>query len=262
MLIAFALWLIQEPVTQQTSSLVDLVLRASPIAKFVLAILLVFSVISWAIILTKARATKRAQRQSLEFLRVFSRSLRLQDLYASSSSFRESPLAAIYLAAHEELRLQTGHRHASIAPAYSALNLEAVHRVMQSTAIAETTRLESSLGWLASTATVAPFIGLFGTVVGIIISFQGLSRAASASIQVVAPGIAEALIATAAGIAAAVPAVIAYNHYLNRIKVLAAEMDSFILQLLNFVDREAREGPSLAPRLDRAVETVPLGKGD
>jgi biopolymer transport protein TolQ len=142
-------------------------------------------------------------------------------------------------------------------------SLEAVHRTMQSTAISETTRLEKSLSVLASTASAAPFIGLFGTVVGIIISFQGLSQAASASIQVVAPGIADALIATAAGIAAAVPAVLAYNHYLNRIKILAAEMDSFILRLLNFIEREAWR-PSVAAD-DRGHvtdrETIPLVHG-
>lgn len=228
--LAIRLW--QESTPQQ-SSLVDLILNASPIGKFVLLVLLVFSVVSWAIILTKARATNRAQRQSTEFLQVFARSTRLQDLYASSASFRESPLAAIYIAAHDELRAQASRG----AP---APNLEAVGRVMQSAAIGETTKLERSLGWLASTASASPFIGLFGTVVGIIISFQGLSQGASASIQAVAPGIADALVATAAGIAAAVPAVLAYNHYLNRIKILAAEMDSFQLRMLNFIDGEAQ----------------------
>jgi biopolymer transport protein TolQ len=136
-------------------------------------------------------------------------------------------LTAIFHAANGELQKQ------------SRLNLDAVQRVMQSAAISETTRLEKSLGLLASTASASPFIGLFGTVVGIIISFNGLSQSTTASIQAVAPGIADALIATAAGIAAAVPAVLGYNHYLNRVKILAAEMDSFSLQLLNFIEREA-----------------------
>src|SRR5262249_23519395 len=138
-----------------------------------------------------------------------------------------SPLVAIFQAAHSELQRQ------------SRLNLEAVQRVMQSAAIGETTKLEKSLGWLASTASAAPFIGLFGTVIGIIIAFQGLSTATTASIQAVAPGIAESLVATAGGIAAAVPAVLGYNHYLNRVKKLASEMDSFTLRLLNFIEREA-----------------------
>lgn len=253
-MIANTLWLLQEPVVQHTGSLADLLLRSSPIAKFVLIVLLVFSLVSWAIILTKSRAITRAQRQSTEFLQVFSRSKRLQDLYASCSAFPASPLAAIYMSAHEELKAQAGV--SADGSSDSMFSLEAVHRTMQSTAIAETTRLERSLSVLASTASAAPFIGLFGTVVGIIIAFQGLSQAASASIQVVAPGIADALIATAAGIAAAVPAVLAYNHYLNRIKILAADMDGFMLRLLNFIEREAWRPGEVG-----AGETVPLRHG-
>ncbi|MFN0110926.1 MAG: MotA/TolQ/ExbB proton channel family protein [Blastocatellia bacterium] len=223
-----AFWLWQEPVAQH-SSLVDLIFRASPIAKFVLLVLLVFSVASWAIIFTKARVTKQALQQSAQFLQLFNSSNRWADLHAGSGNLRENPLAAIFLAADVELKKQ------------GRLNLEIVQRAMQSAAVDETTRLEKSMGWLASTASAAPFIGLFGTVVGIIIAFQGLTTATTASIQAVAPGIAEALVATAAGIAAAVPAVLAYNHYVNQIKVIAAEMDSFTLRLLNFIEREAME---------------------
>ncbi len=223
-----ALWLWQEQAPQH-SSLLDLILRASPIAKFVLLVLLVFSIASWAIIFTKARVTKLAQHQSGQFLQLFASSNRWADLHAGSVTLRENPLAAIFFAADAELKKQ------------GRLNLEAVQRAMQSTAVDETTRLEKSLGWLASTASAAPFIGLFGTVVGIIIAFQGLSQATTASIQAVAPGIAEALVATAAGIAAAVPAVLAYNHYVNQIKIMASEMDSFTLRLLNFIEREAEQ---------------------
>lgn len=224
---AFFFWQEQVP---QHSSLVDLILRASPIAKFVLLVLLIFSVASWAIIFTKARITKSAQQQSAQFLKLFESSTRWADLHAGSSGLRENPLAAVFFAADAELRKQ------------GRLNLEAVQRAMQSTAVDETTKLEKSLGWLASTASAAPFIGLFGTVVGIIIAFQGLTTATTASIQAVAPGIAEALVATAAGIAAAVPAVMAYNHFVNQIKTIAAEMDSLTLRLLNFIEREATEG--------------------
>lgn len=209
------------------SSLLDLMFRASPIAKLVLLILLIFSIASWAIIFNKARATKRAAQQATQFLQVFASSARWSDLHAGSLTLRENPLTAIFFAADAELQKQ------------GRLNLEAVQRAMQSAAVSETTKLEQSLGWLASTASATPFIGLFGTVVGIIIAFQGLTQATTASIQAVAPGIADALIATAAGIAAAVPAVLGYNHYVNRIKTLAAEMDSFMLRLLNFIEREA-----------------------
>lgn len=224
-----AFWFLQEQVNQH-SSLVDLILRASPIAKFVLLVLLVFSIASWAIIFSKARVTKQAQKQAAQFLQVFESSARWTDLHSGTSGLRDNPLAAIFLSAHAELQKQ------------ERLNLEAVHRAMQSAAVTETTKLEKSLGWLASTASAAPFIGLFGTVVGIIIAFQGLSQATTASIQAVAPGIADALIATAAGIAAAIPAVLAYNHYINLIKIIASEMDSFTLRLLNFIEREATEG--------------------
>jgi biopolymer transport protein TolQ len=227
-----AFWFLQEQTVQtdnSRSTLLDLVLRASPINKAVLLLLLLFSIASWAIILMKARATKRAERQSVEFMRAFEKSSRWAELYANVAPFIASPLAAIFQAANGELQKQ------------SRLNLDSVHRAMQSAAIGETTRLEKSLSMLASIASASPFIGLFGTVVGIIIAFNGLIQQATASIQAVAPGIAEALIATAAGIAAAVPAVLGYNRYLNRIKILAADMDSFTLRLLNFIEREAIE---------------------
>lgn len=228
-LIAWPVWLFLQDaaVPPQGSNLVDLLLRSSPIAKFILLVLLVFSLASWAIIITKELATRQARQQTQELLKVFAQSQHLSDLRASSAAFGASPLTALCQAAETELRQQ------------STLSLEAVQRALQSAAIDETTKLESSLSWLASTASAAPFIGLFGTVVGIIIAFQGLSTSTTTSIQAVAPGIAEALIATAAGIAAAVPAVLAYNHYLNRIKVFAAEMDSFSLRLLNLIEREA-----------------------
>jgi biopolymer transport protein TolQ len=226
----------QEPTAQtgaetgnSSSTLVGLLLRANPIELAVLFILLVFSIASWAVIFMKARATRRAERQSGEFIRAYEKSTRWAELYANVTPFVASPLKSIFMAANDELQKQ------------SRLNLDAVHRAMQSAAIDETTKLEKSMGMLASTASASPFIGLFGTVVGIIIAFNGLIQATTASIQAVAPGIAEALIATAAGIAAAVPAVLGYNRYLNRIKVLAAEMDSFSLRLLNFIEREAIE---------------------
>lgn len=231
-----ALWLMQEQtaqtadqVSKSSSTLVGLLRDASPIALVVLGVLLIFSIVSWAVIFMKGLATKRAERQSREFVRAYEKSSRWAELYANVTPFVASPLKAIFMAANDELQKQ------------SRLNLEAVHRAMQSAAIDETTRLEKSLGLLASTASASPFIGLFGTVVGIIIAFNGLTQATTASIQAVAPGIAEALITTAAGIAAAVPAVLGYNRYLNRIKVLAAEMDSFTLRLLNFIEREAVE---------------------
>ena len=242
MLSIAALW--QEPVSQSSSSLVELILRASPVAKFVLLVLLVFSVASWAIIIAKGVTTRRARRQSEEFLKVFAHSVQWSELQAASAALGESPLAALSRAAHEELRAQG-----------SRLNLEAVSRAMQVAAIAESDAARAQPGLARLDRQRLAIHRLFGTVVGIIIAFQGLSQAASASIQAVAPGIAEALVATAAGIAAAVPAVLAYNHYLNRVKLLAAEMDGFSLRLLNFIEREAlarRAAPALAVRSSRS----------
>jgi biopolymer transport protein TolQ len=230
--LSFVTWFWQAAAQEspQGHSLIDLLLRATLLGKLVLLVLLLFSVVSWAIIISKAVSLRRARQQTGEFLRLFQGSTRLADLHAGSATLNESPLAAVFTAAYKAMSESRAGR----------LSLDAVSRVMQSAAIDETTRLERSLSWLASTASAAPFIGLFGTVVGIIIAFEGLSQAATASIQAVAPGIAEALIATAAGIAAAVPAVLAYNHYLNQIKLLAAETDGFALRLLNFIEREAQ----------------------
>ncbi|MFZ4793380.1 MAG: MotA/TolQ/ExbB proton channel family protein [Blastocatellia bacterium] len=208
-------------------SLIGLILRASPIAKLVLLLLLGLSIASWSIVFTKWRLTKRNRELATLFLQVFDKSTKWAELYANTASLSDNPIKSIFLAAHGELQKQ------------KRLNTDAIQRVMQSASIDEATRMEQSLGVLASTASAAPFIGLFGTVVGIIIAFQGLSQATTSSIQAVAPGIAEALIATAAGIGAAVPAVLAYNHYVNLIKVMTAEMDSFSLRLLNLIEREA-----------------------
>ncbi len=219
---------LQDGQTAEGGSLVGLVFRASPIAKLILLILVGLSIASWSIIFSKWKSTRRTRELSASFMQSFEKSGRWSELYANTSSLLDNPLKAIFLAAHQELQKQT------------RLNTDAIQRVMQSAAIDETTRLEQSLGLLASTASASPFIGLFGTVVGIIIAFQGLTQASTASIQAVAPGIAEALIATAAGIGAAIPAVLAYNHYVNIIKVMTAEMDSLSLRLLNLIEREAQ----------------------
>jgi len=205
-------------------------LRASPIAKGVLALLIIFSIVSWGIIITKWLWIKKSERATDEFLQRFRKRQKLSDAYVDSESLKESPVARLFLAGYDEI----GNQMNSSREVYS---LEALSRVLQSSTIDEVTALERSLSWLATTANASPFIGLFGTVVGIIIAFQGLSSAGSSSIQAVAPGIAEALIATAAGIATAVPAAIFYNLFLGRVKNLTAVMDRFSLELLNVVER-------------------------
>lgn len=216
----------------QGISLVDLLLKASPIAKGVLILLLIFSIASWAIIFSKWRVLQKAEKATDEFLSAFGkRDKKLSDLFVESEYRKESPLARIFAAGYEEItnQIDDGSRRVH--------SLDSINRVMQSATIDEVSSLEKSLSWLATAANASPFIGLFGTVVGIIIAFQGLSAASASSIQSVAPGIAEALIATAAGIGAAVPAAIFYNYFLNRIKSLTAKMDRFSLEMLNIIER-------------------------
>lgn len=212
-------------------SLVDLLLRASPIAKAVLILLLLFSVYSWAIIFAKWSALRRAEQATREFMSRFRSRSKLSDVYVDADSLRNSPVAVVFMSGYNEISSQIEGVSRQVH------SLEAIHRVLQSASIDEISRMEKSLTWLATTANASPFIGLFGTVVGIVIAFQGLTTATTSSIQSVAPGIAEALIATAAGIAAAVPAAIFYNHFLGKIKTMIAMIDRFTLELLNLIER-------------------------
>jgi biopolymer transport protein TolQ len=208
----------------------DLLIRSSLTAKVVLAILLLFSIASWVIIFSKWMALRNAEQSTRQFLSRFRGRMKLSDVLIDAENAKASPVARIFLAGYEEITSRMGGEGA-------IRSMESVNRVLQAATIAEVSRLERSLGWLATTANASPFIGLFGTVVGIVIAFQGLSAATASSIQSVAPGIAEALIATAAGIAAAVPAAIFYNYLLSKVKSLTATMDRFALELLNLVER-------------------------
>jgi len=228
--LTFVLFLLQA--TQpQAGSTFDLLLRASPIAKGVLLLLLIFSTYSWAIIITKLIWLRDAERQIKGFLNRFQRGGKLSEFYHATDPDDRSPLARVFLAGYDEVNNQLGETGGVVR------SIDAIARVLQSATISEVNQMERRLSWLATTANASPFIGLFGTVVGIIIAFHGLSTASASSIQAVAPGIAEALIATAAGIAAAVPAAIFYNLFLNRIKTLTGIIDRFSLELINLVER-------------------------
>jgi biopolymer transport protein TolQ len=228
--LGFALSLIQSTQTQTTSFL-ELLLRASPVAKGVLILLLVFSIYSWAIIISKWLWLREAERETNSFLGRFQRGGKLSELSQAADPNSRSPLIRVFLSGYDEISNQLGESGGRLR------STDALSRVLQSATIAEVSQMERRLTWLATTANASPFIGLFGTVVGIIIAFQGLSTASASSIQAVAPGIAEALIATAAGIAAAVPAAIFYNNFLNRIKTLTGIIDRFSLELINLVER-------------------------
>src|ERR1700742_4846759 len=197
------------------------------VAKSVLVILLFFSVASWAIIFSKWGLFRRARLQSNRFMRVFRKSERLNDVAAVAEQFKPSPLVAVFEGAYDELRKQSSY----------PLRMPALQRATQIASSEELTRLESRLPWLATTGAVTPFIGLFGAVLVIIDAFHGLGTAGSATLRAVAPGVSEALITTAAGLFAAIPAVIAYNMFTQHIREFAARMDDFSLELMNEIER-------------------------
>jgi biopolymer transport protein TolQ len=205
------------------------------VARAVLLILLGFSIFSWAVIFHKWRRFKAARKDSREFLRVFRQSKKLSDIRASCPVLKDSPLTEVFLAGYREIEAQATVSENPGKPRIKSLM--AVHRSLQIAASSELTRLEQMLSWLATTGSVTPFIGLFGTVWGVMGSFMALGAAGTASLRSVAPGLAEALIATAAGLFTAIPAVIAYNHFLQRIKEFGALMDDFSLEFLNMTER-------------------------
>lgn len=227
----------------------DLVSETGPVAKIVLLILLIFSLISWSIILSKWTLLRRARVQSGRFIRAFRKAQRLQDVAAVAEQFRPSPLVGVFEGGFEEYRRQGGGNPGSIIRTPVA-----VQRAMQIATSEELTRFERNLPWLAITGAVTPFIGLFGTVWGIIDAFHGLGTAGAATLRAVAPGISEALITTAAGLVAAIPAVIAYNLIGGSIREFAARGDDFALEMLNAVERQQ---PMPAPTPSYRTAEIP-----
>jgi biopolymer transport protein TolQ len=221
-------------------SFYQLLAQASIPAKLVLLILLLFSLASWAIIYSKLRSLKRAEGQSREFLTASRRCARWSDILPLCEQFKYSPLARLFQAAYDQVAypVNNGEEQQGVVGPHPSMVVE---RALKRAAIAELEQLERGLPWLASIATSAPFIGLFGTVVGIIISFQGLSVQTQTSIQAVAPGIAEALIATAVGLFVAVPAYIAYNHFVAQVRRITGLLDDFCLEILNAIDRSTTQ---------------------
>jgi len=206
-------------------TVLTLIFKAGLVVKLVLLILLFFSIYSWAIIFFKIRLLSKVEKESEEFHKAFLRSKGWDDLYQSTKKHSLSPLANLFRAAHS--MEDAGDREIR-----SALKrIEAI----------EASRLEKYLTFLATTGSTAPFIGLFGTVWGIMNSFMGIGRVGAASLAVVAPGIAEALIATAAGLVAAIPAVVAYNYFLSRTRRNIAMMEDFSQELLEQYRRKHGE---------------------
>lgn len=218
----------------KTMAILGYIAEASPIVQLVLLILLFFSVFSWAIIFYKRKTIKSAFRQSERFLRAFRKSKNLSEVNDAAKKYQGSPLVSLFQVGFREIT------HSSRSNPQNSLNsskLDSLSRVLTKASNAEISRLEKMMSFLATTGSVTPFIGLFGTVWGIMDAFLKIGIVRSASLSTVAPGIAEALIATAVGLFAAIPAVIAYNHFLHRIKELITEMEDFSLEFLNIADR-------------------------
>jgi len=225
-------------------SFLDLIAQASPVSKAALLVLLGFSVVSWGIILSKALSLNLAERQSRSFLEVFRKSAKFSEVQGVCKSLEHSPLVGVFQAGYAELNLQlrpdarvAGGSPPSSPPRPTLKSLAALDRALLRASSAEMNKLERRVTFLATTASLAPFIGLFGTVWGIMTAFAGIGAQGSTDLAVVAPGIAEALIATAAGLFAAMPAVYYYNHFTSRVKLLASEMDDFALEFLNIAER-------------------------
>ena len=208
----------------------DLISNGTVLSNVVLVILIFFSIYSWTVIFAKWSAFSAAKKGDARFLRAFRKAGGLEAVMVASEQFRPSPLVAVFDSGYEEVSRQVKARG-------SLANREAIARSLQIGTNQQVSRLERNLGWLATTASVSPFIGLFGTVLGIIRAFQNLSGAGSSSLASVGPGIADALVATAAGLFAAIPAAMAYNHFGHVLKELGGQMDDFALEFLNLIER-------------------------
>lgn len=201
-------------------SAIQLILQAGIVVKIVLAILFFFSIVSWAIIFQKWRHFANADKETYNFLRIYEATQNPKDLFSSSKKFTVSPLSNLFRSVYSEKIYTDRDELKRMLKRYSAL---------------ESAKLERYLNFLATTGSSTPFIGLFGTVWGIMNAFRGIGSAGSASLAIVAPHIAEALIATAIGLAAAIPAVIAYNYYLSRANRMIIEMEDFSEELVDYI---------------------------
>jgi len=231
------------PATTGGSALMEMIHNSGPFAFAVLIILLAASIFSWTVMLTKWSSFRRAQAQSKRFLRAFRNSGRLSEIAAISDQFRPSPLVPVFTEINDEYLRQSGGRGMPRNP----LALERAAQIASSEAL---TGMEQRMTWLATIAAVAPFIGLLGTVMGIIDAFHGLGTAGAATLRAVAPGISEALITTAAGLVVAIPAVVGYNQLTARLREFGARMDDFGREFLNLIENAAMITSQQPPQVE------------
>lgn len=213
-----------------------LITEASVVVQAILFLLMFFSVFSWTIIIFKRKTFRTAAAKSKKFLEVFKKSRSLTEVNEAAKSYAGSPAAALFLAGYKEMAYLA--KQQQVAPeANGGSRLENLSRALTKASNAEVARMEKMMGFLATTGSVSPFIGLFGTVWGIMDTFIGIGVTGSTSLVSVAPGIAEALIATAIGLFAAIPAVMAYNMFLHQLKDQITDMEDFSLELLSIAER-------------------------
>lgn len=217
---------ISQSTSSQAGSYFTLISQASAVVKFVLLLLMIFSVVSWSIVIFKLVEYRNARINSEKFMDFFRKSKNLTDIFKFLSNFKENPLSSIFKSGYRELSKQLSGEKKSV-------NIKLLERSIINTSNSEIVKLERMNGFLATTAAVSPFIGLFGTVWGIMSSFHQIGIQMNANLTTVAPGIAEALIATALGLFAAIPAVIFYNLLINKVKVIISTMEIFIGEFLN-----------------------------
>jgi biopolymer transport protein TolQ len=242
--VALAIYLFQDdaaapqplPAGASGGALVEMVRNSGPVAFAVLIVLLIASVFSWAIMLSKWRRFSRARTQSQGFLRAFRKSGRLSEIATVADQFQPSPLVSVFTEINDEYQRQSGGRGMPRNPT-------ALERAAQTASSEALTAMEQRMTWLATIAQGATFVGLLGTVMGIIDAFHGLGTAGAATLRAVAPGISEALITTAAGLVVAIPALVGYNQLNAQLRDFAARMDDFGRELLNAIENAALLAP-------------------
>jgi len=229
-----------------SGDVIGLIKDTGPLNQAILGILFIFSIASWAIIIHKTWSFRTSARQTDKFLEVFRRSSKFSEVQAICPTLPASPLVGVFQAGYAEMNAQfrlpaAAAQQPANPPAPAARptlkSLDAVDRALIRAGSNEVNKLEKRLTFLATTASVTPFIGLLGTVIGIMIAFGRIGATGSTNLAIVAPGISEALIATATGLFAAIPATYFYNHFTNRVKVFSSTMDDFALEFLNIVER-------------------------
>ncbi len=234
------------PTTQGFGELADMMTHIGPVAIFVLVLLLLASLYSWMVILGKISTFSKATAQSRKFVRAFRKATRLNEIAALTGDYSASPLAQVFEDVYETYKRQTG----GSGPPRNLAPLERTAQTAASTAI---TALERRMTWLATIGATSPFVGLFGTVMGVVDAFSGLGTAGAATLRAVAPGISEALITTAAGLFVAVPAVVAYNQFSARIRLFASATDDFCRELLNSLEEMPQRTQTQAPRVPAEI---------